>query len=325
MTDPDDTVAASQSVILRRDVIRQGNSDAAIRRAVRDNAIERVWWGSYVPVTSSDSGAIDARAQRYREMIEAAVRTGTSRRHLSHQSAAMMLGIPLLQADMSTVHFVSGSTGRSSPGLVIHHVRLTPDDLVEVDGIAMTSIGRTVCDVARMGTFRQAVCALDSGLFQARSRGVVIDLEAVVAAMGRLHGMPMLRAALPHATAASASIGESLSRAQMIEDARLPLPELQVEVILADGSVKWCDFGWRDSEGRLRVVGEFDGRVKYHRQSAASGHRLAEDVIYAEKLREDAIRDCDVIVVRWTWADLMRPAAFIRKLEVALRRAGLID
>ena len=87
--------------------------------------------------------------------------------------------------------------------------------------------------------------------------------------------------------------------------------------------MKRCDFGWRDENGKVLVVGEFDGRFKYHRQSAASGERLAEDVIYAEKLREDAIRDCDIIVVRWTWSELKDPQMFAAKVRRALRRAGI--
>ncbi|HET9117119.1 MAG TPA: hypothetical protein VFN75_03425, partial [Pseudonocardiaceae bacterium] len=51
-----------------------------------------------------------------------------------------------------------------------------------------------------------------------------------------------------------------------------------------------------------RTVGEFDGKSKYGRL-LRPGQDPAE-VVYAEKLREDAIRAQTWEVVRWTWADL---------------------
>ena len=63
-------------------------------------------------------------------------------------------------------------------------------------------------------------------------------------------------------------------------------------------STAYTDFGW----ARQRTVGEFDGKVKYGRL-LEPGQDVGE-VVYAEKLREDAIRDEGLKVVRWTWQDL---------------------
>ena len=64
------------------------------------------------------------------------------------------------------------------------------------------------------------------------------------------------------------------------------------------GSTAYTDFGW----SRQRTVGEFDGKVKYGRLLKPG--QDAGEVVYAEKLREDAIRDEGWQVVRWTWLDL---------------------
>lgn len=50
------------------------------------------------------------------------------------------------------------------------------------------------------------------------------------------------------------------------------------------------------------MVGESDGRIKYGRMLKPG--QKPEDVVYAEKLREDAIRAQDGVrtVIRWTWA-----------------------
>ncbi|MDL9936475.1 hypothetical protein QSJ18_06950 [Gordonia sp. ABSL1-1] len=328
MTEPDDfdfrVATPAGRLILRREVIRQGGTDAEIRAALRHNLVERVWWGSYVPTARPDpDDPFGDATSRYRRMIDAAVRTGGASRYLSHQSAAAVLDIPLLQPDLSTVHFVSRRSGRTSPGLVIHQTPIPDSQLTTVGGMTVTGIGRTVCDVARSGTLRQAVCALDAGLYAARCRGVPVDLAEIAASLRRQHGVDTLRVALGFATDQSESVGESLSRQVLAETHIVPEPELQVEIIVADGSVKRGDFGWRDRTGRLRVVGEFDGRTKYRRQSAASGYRDADDVVYDEKLREDEIRDCGIVVVRWTWAELRDPDALAAKVLRALRRAGI--
>ena len=108
--------------------------------------------------------------------------------------------------------------------------------------------------------------------------------------------MPAARRAAAFADGRSESVGESRSRVA-IALAGLPAPTLQWPVRLG-GSTAYTDFGW----ARQRTVGEFDGKVKYGRL-LEPGQDVGE-VVYAEKLREDAIRDEDWRVVRWTWVDL---------------------
>ena len=325
VSDPEGSTSDSR-IIYRRSVIGEGGTDRDIRRALRDRHIDRLRHGSYVSASAyADLEDHERTETRYRDMVVAAARSGTSRRYLSHQSAAVMLDVPLLDPDRSAVHFVSERSGRTSSGLVIHQAPIPDDHLVTVEGFRVTSIGRTVCDAARLGTFRQAVCALDSGLYQGRIREQPLDLQPIIDALGPCHGINVLRTALPLATDQSESIGETISRCVLCDAELLPDPELQVVITLPDGTTFRCDFGWRDSTGRLRVVGEFDGRIKYHRQSAASGHALPEEVIYNEKLREDAIRARDVTVVRWNWNDLAAPRRLVGRIYDALQRAGIVE
>ena len=74
------------------------------------------------------------------------------------------------------------------------------------------------------------------------------------------------------------------------------------------GRVHEVDFGWPE----LRTVGEFDGLWKYGRL-LRPGEEPA-DVVVAEKLREDEIRDLDLRVVRWTWPDLDHFDAVVERL-----------
>lgn len=98
----------------------------------------------------------------------------------------------------------------------------------------------------------------------------------------------------------------------------LPVPVLQRRFFDEDGQfVARPDYEW---EGRL--AGEFDGLVKYGGGSMTPG-QAPSDVVIAEKIREDRLRQMGVEVVRWVWADLQagRLPGILRR---ALGRAGLI-
>ena len=72
------------------------------------------------------------------------------------------------------------------------------------------------------------------------------------------------------------------------------------------------DFGWPD----LGVLGEFDGKAKYGELLRKPG-QTAEQVLIAEKLREDRMRELGWVVIRWMWQDLIRPEPLIGRLRQA--------
>ena len=67
------------------------------------------------------------------------------------------------------------------------------------------------------------------------------------------------------------------------------------------------------------VTGEFDGRVKYGRLLKPG--QSPGDAVFAEKQREDALRDLGFQVVRWTWDDLESPAQVVDRIRRAIARA----
>jgi hypothetical protein len=75
------------------------------------------------------------------------------------------------------------------------------------------------------------------------------------------------------------------------------------------------DFYWPE----FRTVGEFDGKVKYGRGLRPG--QSSGDVVYAEKLREDALRDLGYQVVRWTWGELWPFDAVFERIRRAFARA----
>ncbi|MFW0794871.1 hypothetical protein AAFP30_13755 [Gordonia sp. CPCC 205515] len=241
---------------------------------------------------------------------------------MSHTSAAVLHGIPMLRPDLSTVHFTAATAGKRSAHGITHQAELEDSEVIVLNDMRATAPARTVCDHARLGTLEQAVCVIDSDLHLGIER---CEIDQQVTRLRRHHGAPTLRAALALADGRAESIGETVSRLVLADDPLIPEPELQVPIWidLDGGRQVYGDFGWRDESGTLRLVGEFDGRVKYHRSSPFSD-QLPEDVLFAEKLREDAIRATGPHVVRWIWADSMRPKILHAKLESALRYVGLL-
>lgn len=320
----DDLDKGADRLVFRADAIRRGATDASLSRDVKNGVTERVWYGVYLPTEGTRDDSPAAELERYRMTVVAASLSGGPKRTASHGSAAAMHRIPMLDPDLSTVHFTSSTTGKSLARGIIHQAALPESDIMVVDDISVTSPARSVCDVARTGTLEQAVCVLDSGLLL----GVTMDeIDEQMSLLRRHHGIAMLRAAAALANGLSESVGESVSRLGMEENPLIPTPELQVPIsveIAGRRKTVRADFGWRDVRGVLRVVGEFDGRLKYHR-SNPFGDRLPEEVLYDEKLREDAIRATGPIVARWTWAEARQSKVMQAKVIAALRTAGLLQ
>ncbi|MGB3698514.1 MAG: hypothetical protein WBA05_13865 [Gordonia sp. (in: high G+C Gram-positive bacteria)] len=246
-------------LVHRRTALLLGRTERQLAVAVHCGELVVVARGMYI-LGSDLARAEHPAVHRYRQRCIAAA-LGPGRPVLSHDSAAAVHGLDLLYPDRSRVHVTNGRTeGGNTRAQRLTHAGLLPDgDVVEVDGIPVTGIARTVADVAlSTARFPQALTAFDAGLRRAADR---VDLERRLGTGRR--GSALARRALSCADGRSESPGESWSRAQMIE-AGLPTPTLQVPYLLASGRRAFCDFGIDD-----RFVGEFDGLIKYRREMCA--------------------------------------------------------
>ena len=79
-------------------------------------------------------------------------------------------------------------------------------------------------------------------------------------------------------------------------DADIRFPVLQCTHI-AEGHEYRSDFDWE-----CRLVGEFDGKVKYGRLRKPG--ETIEQAVMREKEREDRLRSIGIMVIRWIWSDL---------------------
>jgi hypothetical protein len=277
--------------------IAAGFSDDELRGLVRAGRLTPVRRGSYV-----QGGLPDDVLARHVLQIRAAVGELASDAVVSHVSAAVLHGLSIWGVRLDRVHVTRRrrSGGRCGALVHVHTAALDPLEIVMIGGLPVTSLARTIADLARMLPFGQAVVFGDSAMFHRRSDRVErSDVLAVLDHEPRRPGTRAARRMLDFSTALSESVGESRSRVA-IAAAGLPPPVLQWEVhAAATGAfVGRVDMGWPGH----RTVGEFDGLVKYGR-TLRPGQDIAE-VLVEEKLREDALRDEDLGVVRWIWKDL---------------------
>ncbi|MCZ2836488.1 hypothetical protein [Modestobacter sp. VKM Ac-2985] len=297
-------------LVLRPQALAAGLVDDEIRRRRRRGQWSTLQRGAYLVAPT-------ALPQRARHLLAVRATLAGLRQPavVSHGSAAALHGLPLWGLALRQVHVTRRPPARSADEnrLRSHVARLGEDDVVLHGGIAVTSVARTVVDVARTVPFAAALVVADAALAQRMTTPA--ELMTVLHACAGTPGTRSARRVLLAADARSESVGESRSRALMI-DAGLPLPDLQVDVRRPDGRlVGRTDFGWQHE----RLLGEFDGRVKYGRLLRPG--QDAGDAVFEEKRREDALRDEGWTVVRWVWDDLATPDALVSRWLRALTRA----
>ncbi|MFZ2511139.1 MAG: hypothetical protein WAW85_08635 [Gordonia sp. (in: high G+C Gram-positive bacteria)] len=293
----DDVSRDRYGLIRRTAALKAGLSDDQLGYALAAKSLVRLTPGVFMVPQAADVARTEQGKDEYYRLacIAGATSTRAGEAPLSHHSAAAMHRLPLLRPDRGTVHVIRGGRGGSSlrGGRYRHAGGVPADDVVEVDGIAVTSLRRTAIDVAAMGNFAQALTVVDAVLRRGVTREELLDALA-----GRkFEGIRVARRAVEHGNPLAESVGESWSRAQMI-DAELPLPILQRHYLL-EGHTQIPDFDW---DGVL--VGEFDGRVKY--RGLLRPGETPHDAVIREKEREDRFRRAGIEVLRWTWAMLER-------------------
>lgn len=310
------TTVSKLPLLRSRLVGSEGFSDHHLREMVEVGGWERLRQGVFLP-----DGADVYAEQRHRWLVAGTVArlAPSTDAVVSHASAAVLHGLPVWGLDLSRVHLTRpGRAGVNSTRWVHpHRAQLTDAELIAVDGITVTTVARTVLDVARSAPFTQSVVVADAAL---NSRATTADELAAVLEVARGRGSARGAArVIAFADGLSESPGESRSRV-LFAGAGFPAPALQVGLLDSSGAfVGRVDFDFDE----LRTVGEFDGLGKY--TTLLRPGEDPADVVVAEKIREDRIRDTGRQVVRWTSKDLASPDVVIHRFLSAFHRAGFPD
>ncbi len=127
-------------------------------------------------------------------------------------------------------------------------------DLMEVDGLVVTTPLRTACDLGRLLHRDQAFAAMDA---MARTGAFTVDqLVAEVPRFKGFRGVRKLRTLSPLVDPRAGSPEESILRLRWLDCETLPRPELQIELAGPDGPL-FLDLGIAE----LRYAAEYDGVV----------------------------------------------------------------
>jgi very-short-patch-repair endonuclease len=186
---------------------------------------------------------------------------------LSHRSAAALWGISSAASPRIDVT-VAGRSRRGRPGIALHQVRsLTPDERDRRDGIPVTSVARTMLDLAEVLSTHQLERA-----FEEADRLRLLDLRAISQVCERRcghHGIGALRALLSKQLRPVPETGSELERSflDLCREAGLPGPAVNVSIAGFEVDAVWPD---------RRLVVELDGYA-FHRTRGAFERDRARD------------------------------------------------
>lgn len=298
-------------------VTRRQARDCGLPTSEIDYLVRRGKWvairrGAYVEQGMHDGFTADEHSRALIHAVVLALRVPAV---VSHVSAALLHGLPVWGLDLTDVHVSRRDlhSPRREAGVHHHAGELLDHEIVTIDGLAVTSLPRTMIDTARISAFEPSVVAADAAV-----RAEPTVKQAMLARLNQMRDWPGSRnagAVAEFADGRSESVGESRGRV-LIRRAGLPRPELQYEVRdRRDNLIGRADYAFTEE----RTLGEFDGKGKYlasYRPGEDSG-----DVVWREKRREDRLRHEGFEVVRFTWADLDHPARVGGRFRDAFARA----
>jgi len=217
---------------------------------------------------------------------------------LSHRSAAALWD--LLPAG-GALDVTAPRILRSRPGLIVHYAVLPEDEVAAERGIPVTTVARTLLDLAAVAKPRWLERAVREA--EVRRLGDRPSLDELLARYPHRRGIVAVRTIL-----AERRLGLGVTRSaledrflMLIRQAGLAMPELNAALDLRDRWIE-VDCLWRDQ----RLIVELDGR-------AVHGTSFAFD---ADRERDRALQAMDWTVIRITWRQLVRHPA---RVEADLR------
>jgi hypothetical protein len=260
--------------------------------------VERLSRDTYVP---------SAVAADLQHRVAAVLLTAPAGAVVSHRTAAAFWGlqVPLQDPGAAPVDLVLPASSRAEnrDDRRVHRVELADDEVVQRNGVPVTSAARTWRDLAGV-LDPAALLAVTDQLLAGHCRRE--DLEEQLRRRPRGRGCARARQVLQVADARAESPMESVLR-WVLYVAGIPAPVLQYEVRDAGGRLLGrADLAWPDR----RVLVEFDGDV--HRE---------RDVFVKDLRRQNALVADGWTVLRFTSADVLgRPDEVVTEVRRALSR-----
>ena len=311
-------VAAGEGLVTARALHERGIDARLIAGWVRRGRLVVVRRGVYTTAELWESW--DPYRQRPIARVRAVDLTLQVPHVVSHDSSALLQRVPLLRPQDAAPHVTRRHMRASLTQAGVHHhgARYPDRRVVEVDGLRVLDVPRTVIDLTREHGYRAGLVAADGAMQLGVSRA------ELAAAAAEIRGWPYsltVDAVVADADPGAESVLETLAR-ELAAEAGLGPVETQFPVRIP-GVVAWID---------LRVgchLIEADGRIKFQRASeggVADGD--AEQVAWDERRRQHLVCAEGLGMTRLVYADcagVAREQAKRRLLDeyaVTVRRFG---
>ena len=285
-------------MLARRQLQALGLSDRVIDGRLRRAQLHEVFRGVFVLGTRRIS-------RRGRWM--AAVLAGGEGALLSHRSAARLWRVIPLAAESVDVTCPPGRVVRRK-GIVAHESVVATDERMVIDGIPVTSIFRTIFDLAAVLRLRELERALhEAELRELRDR---VSLPMLLERYPGRRGVKKLRAVLNSDEPVGITRNDfEEAFLALIDACGLPRPRMNADLALR-GRFFEIDALW----GRERVALELDSRGVHGTKKKFESDRQRDRILVAEGWK----------TMRITWRQMQEePEAIVADLKLALRSPAL--
>ncbi|GAA4372274.1 type IV toxin-antitoxin system AbiEi family antitoxin domain-containing protein [Nocardioides caricicola] len=286
--------AEQHGLIRRRQALAAGATVKDVAGLLRRGEWVAVRHGVYT--TATRWAELDPYVGRPRLEVWAATMTMQTPGLVSHDSAAYLHGLAILEATPRLVHVTRFGAlgGRTRHGVKHHKAPFADEQIVFVDGQPLLDIPRTVADIAREHGTRHGIVAAGSALRMGITKPT---LRSAVVAMRNWPFVTKVRSSIELADARCENPGEDLTKLMLEE---LGMGVVHPQFGLRDrGRTAWVDF----RVGRHLI--EFDGWHKYQRhEDGGYADQSPGAVVWREKKRQDWLCGFKLGMSRLVWADL---------------------
>lgn len=310
-------VAECGGIVTRAQVVALGLSEREVDKLLRQRRLVAVKTGLYT--TSQLWSSWDDHRARPLARVRAAQGSIEIEHVFSHESAALIWGLPLVDAAAAATHITRrDKRATRTYGGIWHHGAAYDDHQVHwVGGLPVLDRARTVLDLSRRRDGRRSgLVAADAYLRSGHSREALSDLL-----LSQMVGWPYTRTAarvVRDADGGAANAGESLAR-ELVLEAGLGPVETQFPMPHRGGTY------FADIRAGRHII-EFDGRIKY-RSTAQGGvaDRDLEEILWDERSRHRDISMLGLGVSRLVYADFWGAAREHAMARLRADHAEIVD
>ena len=302
--------SCNRGIATAAELLALGVSRDQLRWWARTGQVTAIARGVYSPTAWLSKMADDPR--RMHAIAAGAMIKRNPALVASHESAAYLHGIDVLLHTGTAIPHVTLTrrpqehTRSLIDGVLIRVAKLPDDHVTTVLGIPVTTVARTVMDIARTSGFMEGVVAADSALH--KHVAIKVEFAVILEDCAQWKGIVRARQVLDFSDGRAESALESVARVRFAEY-RIDPPGLQVNIRGAQGFIGRADFCWDE----CRTIAEADGALKYADQG--------RDRARAQLARDEKFHDAGWGTFHFTWREIYHePAPTIDRLRRAFER-----